>query len=119
MHLRNIEVVRERLNPEPGLQDEQLTVKLQIVGSTAQIDEALWGERRELAERLVSVLGNSSYVQSAVIELRPVDVERVRRWLLSPSGALTTDTDTRHRPRRGLVFNAVEDGSIWVRVVPR
>lgn len=54
-----------------------------------------------------------------VVELSPTDVDRLRRWLERPSGALTTDTDMRHLPRRGLVFEAVEGGKIWVKVVDR
>ena len=119
MELKSIELDRELLDPQPGLRDERLTVKLQVVASSSRLDQHLRLPARELGERLVTVLGDSSYVQSAVIELGPTDVERLRRWLISPSGALTTDTDMFHFPRRGLVFNAVEGGSVWVRVAPR
>ena len=119
MELKSIEFEREPLDQRPGLQDERLTVKLQVVASSFKFDQHLRVPARELGERLATALGDSSYVQSAVIELGPTDVERLRRWLISPSGALTTDTDVFHFPRRGLVFNAVEDGSVWVRVAPR
>lgn len=54
-----------------------------------------------------------------IVELSSVDKERLLRWLESPNGSLTTDTDMLHLPRRGLTFEAVEGGRVWVRVTPR
>lgn len=73
----------------------------------------------DLVREVEQLREESGHQRTIIVELDRTDTERLRRWLEHPNGALTTDTDMRHLPRRGLTVEAVEHGGVWFRVVDR